>query len=135
MTQIKASYSNDLKVEIVHENGSKITTLAPKQLGEKEPFFSPTDLLAASYVSCILTLIGMEAKKWGVSLEDLKGEVEKEMSPNSPRRVGKLIVRIQCSQSFSLEIREKLEKAALECPVHQSLHPEIRKEFDFVWGI
>ena len=38
------------------------------------------------------------------------------------------------TNEFSFE-KEKLEKAALECPVHHSIHPDISLEVDFVWGL
>jgi putative redox protein len=31
------------------------------------------------------------------------------------------------------EPRGALERAALTCPVHQSLHPEVEKPVTFVW--
>ena len=97
--------------------------------------FSPTDLLAASLGSCMLTLMGLTAKKIGVELDGTTAEIEKEMVSAPQRRIGRLIVRIRSSQSPTDAVRLKLEKAALDCPVFLSLHPEIKKEIDFVWGL
>jgi putative redox protein len=49
--------------------------------------------------------------------------------------LGKIIVHIRSSLSPDSQVREKLEKAALDCPVHHSLHPDIKVEVDFVWGL
>ena len=135
MTKIKIQYLNDLLTECTHESGAVIQTDAPKDSGGKGMVFSPTDLLAASLVSCMVTLMALQAKKLGFSIEGTTAEVEKEMIAAPRRLVGKLIVRIRCPHSPSPQIQEKLERAALECPVHKSLHPDVRQEVDFVWGI
>jgi uncharacterized OsmC-like protein len=137
MTKIKISYAGDFKTECVHESsGAKIPTAAPRDVDvHGGNAFSPTDLLAASLGSCMLTLMGLTAKKIGVELDGTTAEIEKEMVSAPQRRIGRLIVRIRSSQSPTDAVRLKLEKAALDCPVFLSLHPEIKKEIDFVWGL
>lgn len=137
MTKIKISYAGDFKTDCVHEpSGAKIPTDAPRDIDiHGGNAFSPTDLLAASLGSCMLTLMGMTAKKIGVDLHGAVAEVEKEMASAPQRRVGRLIVRIRFSQSLADPVRLQLEKAALNCPVFLSLHPDIKKEVDFVWGL
>ncbi len=135
MTKMKVTYLGDLRTECAHEKGVHIQTDAPKETGGKGEQFSPTDLFAASLATCMLTMMGKAAKQAGVELNGVTAEVEKEMAPAGQRRIGKLIVRIRSSLSLSAPIREKLERAALECPVHHSLHPEIKLEVDFVWGL
>lgn len=136
MTKIKVRYLGDLRTECTHmESGAKILTDAPKDNEGKGEAFSPTDLLAASVASCMLTIMGIAAKKVGFDLTETTAEVEKEMVAAPKRRVGKLIIRIRCHHLPSPQIREKLEQAALQCPVHASLHPEVRQEIDFVWGL
>jgi putative redox protein len=136
MTKIKIQYLGNLRTECTHEeSGVKILTDAPKDNGGEGKAFSPTDLLAASVATCMVTLMGIHAKKLGFTIEETTAEVEKEMVVAPTRRVGKLIIRIRCPHSPSPQVREKLEKAALECPVHKSLHPDVLQEIDFVWGI
>jgi putative redox protein len=36
--------------------------------------------------------------------------------------------------SFDLEYRKKLERAAMTCPVHQSLHPDIAVPVEFIYA-
>ena len=97
--------------------------------------FSPTDLLAVSVASCMITIMGIAAKRWGSSFSETTAEIEKEMGAAPKHRLGKLIIRIRCPHLPSPQIREKLEQAALQCPVHASLHPDIKQEIDFVWGL
>lgn len=137
MTKIKISYRGDFKTECLHEDsGAKIPTTAPKDIDvHGGTAFSPTDLLAASLGSCMLTLMGMSAKKLGIDLQGTTAEIQKEMVSAPQRRIGRLIVRIRSSLSPTEPVRLKLEKAALDCPVFLSLHPDIKKEIDFVWGL
>lgn len=135
MTLIKSRYLGDLRTESTHESGKKLETEAPKESGGKGEAFSPTDLLAASLGTCMLTMMGSAARKLGVDLQGAAAEVEKEMVSAPHRRVGKLKVQIRVPGALDSPIREKLERAALECPVHRSLHPDIRLEIGFVWGL
>lgn len=134
MTQIKIFYLGDLRTECTHESGMKIFTDAPKDNQGKGENFSPTDLLAASLGTCMMTLMGIVARKLGVDLKGMSAEVIKEMANTPHRRIGTLRVRIYSSFSPDSATREKLEKAALECPVHHSLHPDVKIETEFVWG-
>ena len=133
---MKVQYLGDLRTECTHlESGVKILTDAPKDNEGKGMAFSPTDLLAVSVASCMITIMGIAAKKVGFDFSEATAEVEKEMVSAPKRRVGKLIIRIRCPHLPSPQIREKLEQAAIQCPVHASLHPDIKQEIDFVWGL
>ncbi len=123
-----------LRTLCTHENGAAIETDAPKENGGAGHDFSPTDLLAASLGACILTVMEIAARKIGVDFQGAVIDVEKEMAL-SPRRIGKLIVRFRSPHAVSEMQRKELEKAALHCPVHGSLHPEIKLEIDFAWGL
>lgn len=136
MAKFDIQYLGDLRVACKHrDSGAKIEVEAPKESGGKGELFSPTDLLGASLASCILVVMGIAAKKMGLSLDGISAEVEKTMETAPVRKLGKIVVRIRCPRSFSLQEREKLEKAALQCPVHASLHPDIKQEIDFIWGL
>lgn len=135
MTKMKVHYLGDLHTECMHESGAKIETDAPKDNMGRGEAFSPTDLFALSLASCMITLMGIAAKKLGVELKGTTAEVEKEMATAGQRRIGKVIVRIRSSVLPNPQAREKLEKAALDCPVRLSFHPDIKVEVDFVWGL
>lgn len=135
MVKMKVRYLGDLRTECIHEAGARIETDAPKDNFGSGEMFSPTDLVAASLSTCMMTLMAIAAKKIGVDLKGCSAEVEKQMAETAPRRVGKIIVRFRCPLTPSAIEREKLEKAAAQCPVHYSLHPDIKLEYDFVWGL
>lgn len=135
MTRMKAVYKGDLHTEARHESGALIETDAPKDNQGKGECFSPTDLFALSLATCMLTLMGIGAKKLGIDLKGTTAEVEKEMSSAPPRRIGKLAIQIRCPFTLSPEAQSKLEQMAATCPVHASLHPDIKVETHFIWGV
>ena len=130
---MKATYRGDLRVECSHPSGARLETDAPKDNEGKGENFSPTDLLPVALATCMLTLMGITARKLDIDLKDSSMDIEKEML-SAPRRIGKIVVRFHSSASPSSEQREKLEKAALSCPVHHSLHPDILQDIQFTWG-
>jgi putative redox protein len=133
MTKIKATYRGDLRVECKHQSGVCLETDAPKDNEGKGENFSPTDLLPAALATCMLTLMGVAARKLDVDLKGSSIDVDKEMF-SAPRRIGRIVIRFHSILSPSAEVREKLEKAALSCPVHYSLHPDIIQDIHFTWG-
>ena len=135
MTKIDITYTGNLRNRCVHsENKAEIITDAPKDNQGKGELFSPTDLLAASLGSCVLTLMGIAASRLKVDLRGLRLTVEKEMAKAPSRRVGRLVLHIYCPQVFDSTITEQLETAGSRCPVYQSLHPDTKQEYFFHWG-
>ena len=135
MTKTHISYLGDLRTECTHESGAKIQTDAPQDNMGRGKAFCPTDLFATSLGACMMTVMAIEAKKLGVDLKGAEVDVEKQMHIAGKRRVGKLIVRFRSSTLPNGIAREKLERVAVECPVYLSIHPDVKVEVDFVWGL
>ena len=136
MAQIEIYYEGNLSTRSVFpETGEEILTDAPKDNQGEGRHFSPTDLVGVALGSCVLTIMGIVAKKLGVDITGTKASVSKEMATAPARRVGALTVVITSPHRFSAEITEKLEKAGNFCPVHHSLHPDIKQSFTFKWGV
>lgn len=132
MTKLQIFYEGNLHTKIVDSNQSVLFTDAPLDHEGEGKCFSPTDLLAASLGSCIATVMGIFAKKRNLDFPPFHLEVEKEMS-KSPRRVGHLKVELFMKKSYSLEIKQALEKIAHSCPVQLSLHPDVAIEILIHW--
>ncbi len=134
MTKISVSYEGELRTKCVNsENHKVIYTDAPKDNQGKGELFSPTDLLAAALGSCVLTIMGIAARKNGVSLEGTIAQVEKFMEGHPQRRIGKVKIEVH-GPRISTEMQKKLEQAAHLCPVAASLHPDVKQELIFKWG-
>jgi putative redox protein len=134
MVEISIKYLGDLRCEARHEpSGTVITTDAPVDNEGRGESFSPTDLAATSLGACMLTIMGIAARRQGVDLGATTVKVVKEMTPKPPRRIAKLTVVFTVPLSASHEKRAMLEEAARSCPVHLSLHPEVVQEMRFDW--
>ena len=95
--------------------------------------FSPTDLVASALGSCMATVMGIVAKPKEIALEGMVIKVGKHMSADLPRRIVKLEVTIEMPLVTNHPNKELLENAALSCPVHQSLHPDIEVPITWCW--
>jgi putative redox protein len=125
MVAISVKSISATKCELTHAEGHILLTDAPKDIGGDASAFSPTDLVAAGLAACILTTVGMWAKRHDLDISGATAYVEKEMNP-SPRRIGRLPVVVTIpAAALPEEMRERAEKIAHGCPVHASLHPEI----------
>jgi len=68
MITSKVEYLGGLRTEATHiASGNKIITDAPVDNFGKGEAFSPTDLLATSYASCLLTIVGIYCQNHGLS--------------------------------------------------------------------
>lgn len=125
---IRTTYLGQLRAESVHvQSGNKVITDAPIDNKGKGEFFSPTDLLATSLVSCILTIMGIKAEANGFSIDGATGKAWKIMSEN-PRRVAEVVIEYDFS-SCNLGDKEKkiLQALVKVSPVPLSLHPETKQ--------
>lgn len=126
-------YLGDLKVEVTHgPSGTQLITVPPVDNQGDGSSFSPTDLVAAALGTCMLSLIAIVGTRDGLDLSGLAFRAEKHMA-SDPRRIGRIPITLQMPKGLTPEQRKKLENAALTCPVHRSLHPEMEKAVTFVY--
>ena len=135
MVAIQLEYQGELHCKAVHgPSRSELSTDAPRDNRGRGESFSPTDLVATALGSCMLTVMGIMASTLDVDIAGSTATVEKEMTTVPPRRIERLAVRIHVPQVLNEESRQKLERAALTCPVHKSLHPDVQMPIEFSWG-
>ncbi|MBR3603925.1 MAG: OsmC family protein [Elusimicrobiaceae bacterium] len=126
MTKILSTYLADGQTELLHEpTGSKIYTDLPPDNGGKGRLFSPTDLLASAFASCILTIMGKMAERNKENLKGAKIEIDKIMAEN-PRRVGEFVLNISFPADFTQEQKQRYIGAVKACPVHHTLREDIK---------
>ncbi len=134
MVEIRIQYLGDLRCEAAH--GPSHTTLltdAPVDNHGRGESFSPTDLVATALGTCMLTVMGIFAARHGIALAGTKITVQKEMTAVPVRRIARLACEITFPLPPAHPHREALERTALTCPVHQSLHPDVEKPVSFIW--
>ncbi len=130
---IKTIYTGGLRTEATHlDSNTTILTDAPKDNQGNGEAFSPTDLLATSLGSCMLTIMGIAARTHGINIDGTKTEITKIMSAD-PRRVAEIVVVFNFPEGveYSPKERKILEAAAHSCPVSKSLHPELVQNVTF----
>ena len=127
-------YNGELRTTCTHlQSGSPFETDAPTDNKGRGERFSPTDLLATSLATCMLTVMGIKARSLGFDLNGIKIDVEKKMKPD-PRRVAgiNLFYSIPEDLKLSDEHIALLKDIAINCPVQKSIHPDIEVNID--WG-
>jgi uncharacterized OsmC-like protein len=127
-------YEGDLRTTCTHlRSGSDFETDAPVDNNGKGERFSPTDLMATSLATCMITVMGIKARSMGFDLNGVKVEVEKIMKAN-PRRVGGINLFFQIPGSLDVDDRSRniLKQTGINCPVQYSIHPDIEVNID--WG-
>lgn len=132
METARTIYSGNLRTEAMHiGSGVTITTDAPVDNQGKGEFFSPTDLVAASLASCMLTIIGIAARTHGFSIDGTEAAITKIMLSN-PRRIGEVKVEFNFPDiSYTDKQKEIIERAGRSCPVALSLHPDLKQNISF----
>ena len=119
---MQQGHTGDLRCEAEHgPSGAVIRTETPLD-GERDPeAFGPTDLVAAYVGTCILTVMGIVARRRGWDLMGASVDVEKTMASEGPRRIGHLHVQISLPKGLDDDQRTLLQRAADTCPVKREL--------------
>jgi putative redox protein len=133
--KISCEYLGDLRVRAQHgPSGNELLTDAPIDNQGKGEAFSPSDLAATAVGTCILTILGIQAKSLGADFRGARVDVEKHMTSTPPRRIARLDIRISMPAGIPEDLRPRLIRAAEACPVKQSLHPDIVIAMEWSWG-
>ena len=130
----KVTYLGGLRTTCEHlKSGNSFITDAPTDNNGKGEAFSPTDTVATALASCMLTVMGIKAETLeSVNLEGSVALINKIMSAN-PRRIARIEIQLDLKGVAADKDRKILENTANTCPVHNSLHPDIKKEIHFNW--
>ncbi len=135
MIQITIDYRGDLRCQATHgPSQNTVITDAPVDNHGRGESFSPTDLVATALGTCMATVMGIFAQRHDIDLRGMKVTVQKEMTQVPMRRIARLPTEIVVPLAATHPQREALERAALTCPVHQSLLAEIEKPVTFLWS-
>jgi putative redox protein len=128
-------YNSDLRTTCTHlRSGSSFETDAPVDNNGKGERFSPTDLMATSLATCMLTVMGIKARTMGFDLNDIRVEVLKIMKAD-PRRVSGIGLTFHIPaplKDIDDKTRAILKHTGDTCPVMKSIHPDIEVTVD--WG-
>ena len=135
MVSIDVAYDGDLHCEATHgPSGDRLVTDAPTDNHGRGEAFSPTDLVATGLATCILTIIGIQARERDIDVSGMTASVEKHMTQDGPRRIARLVTTVRIPRTFDAATQRRLRAAARGCPVHRSLRSEVEAPIHFEWG-
>ncbi|HEY4652227.1 MAG TPA: OsmC family protein [Pontibacter sp.] len=134
MATIQSKYSGDLRTTAQHlASGNTVITDAPVDNNGRGEAFSPTDLVCAALGSCMMTIMGILAKRSNIAIEGMEIETTKIMAAE-PRRIAEVILTFKMpANNYTAKEKAMLEHAARTCPVALSLHPDIKQTVSFVY--
>lgn len=127
-------YLGELRTQATHiRSGNKIITDAPLDNHGKGEAFSPTDLVSAALLSCMMTVIGIMANTHQVDVSGMSGEVLKVMGTD-PRRITEIHIQLRFPRDYKEHDRVLIERTARTCPVAKSLHPDLIQDIQFIYA-
>lgn len=133
--KISCEYLGELRVRSTHgPSGNELLTDAPLDNQGKGEAFSPTDLATTALATCILTILGIQARSLGLDFRGLTILAEKHMTTQPPRRIARIDLQISMPAGIAEELRPRLIRAAEACPVKQSLHPDLEVVMTWQWA-
>ncbi len=109
------------------QSGTVVLTDAPVDNKGKGEVFSPTDLMATSLGSCMLTIMGIAAQEHGFSIDGSTATVTKIMA-SDPRRIAEIKIDITFPEVYSEKHKKILTIISKTCPVALSLHPDLKQD-------
>lgn len=132
MVTSTVEYLGNLRTKCTHlQSGMEIVTDAPVDNNGKGEAFSPTDLAATAYASCMITIIGIFCEANGLHFKHAKAQVQKVMGSN-PRRISKVVIEMDLSgNNWSDTDAEKVIRAGKNCPVAKTFSEGVEIEFSF----
>jgi len=134
MVEMKLVYEGGLHTTALHgPSSASLETDAPVDNQGKGEAFSPTDLLATSLASCMLTTMAIVGDREGWKIDGARARVEKHMQLEPRRRVARVVVELDMPAGLAPAARSRLEETARGCPVAESLHPDTIVDLSMRW--
>ncbi len=126
-------YIGNKRTQATHlKSNTIIETDAPVDNNGKGEKFSPTDLLATSLASCMITIMSIIAERENIPLE-AEADLTKVMT-DQPRRVSEIHIELKIKNNdYTDKQKQMIQNAAYTCPVAKSLHPDIQQKINIIW--
>lgn len=131
MKTASVRYLGELRTECTHlGSGTTIITDAPLDNHGKAEAFSPTDLVATSLASCVMTIMGIYCQSHNIPFVAAEATIEKYMA-SDPRRISKIVLDLDLSGNDWDELtKKKVIAAGKACPVARTLEGNVSLELN-----
>ena len=111
--------------------GKTIETDATKDHGGEDTSYSPVDLTLAALVNCTGTLMAIKARSIGLDTTGMTLSGDYAMVPG---RIGSVTISADIPCAPDEKGRQGIIRAANNCPVRKSLHPDIGITLTLNWS-
>ena len=126
-------YIADTRVELTHlASGAALVTDPAREHRGGGTSFSPMDLAACALGTCAMTIMTIVAARLGADLSGMRMEVRHALAADR-RRIASVGITLHLPAGVPGSARPQLEAAAHNCPVRNSLHPDVKVTLDFVY--
>ncbi len=127
--KVTLTYDKSFCAELKLPNQSSLIIGAPCQGGKAEAL-SPKDLFAASYGSCVIMVMDIVAKKAGFDIVGANITVSPVWTQDGSQ-LAEVNTAVVLPRQLSEEQLDVLREGAHNCPIHNSLLPEIKTTLTF----
>jgi uncharacterized OsmC-like protein len=127
--KVTLTYDKSFCAELKLPDQSSLTIGAPCQGGKAEAL-SPKDLFAASYGSCVIMSMDISAKKNGFDIAGANITVSPVWASDK-LQLAEVNASVVLPRQLSQEQLDVLREGGHNCPIHNSLLPEIKTTLTF----
>ena len=126
---VRFSYEGNMRCVAT---GAGLTIDAPKASGGQGQGPCPVDLLGYAHGACVAMVMAMVAQRDHLDLKGMKVESRVQLAEGPSRKVASIQARFILPRKVSAADLAKLQRAAGTCPVHNSLHPDVKVSIEVV---
>lgn len=132
MITSEVKYLGNLRTVCKHvQSETEIVTDAPVDNKGKGEAFSPTDLVATAYASCMITIMGIFCNEHEINFDYAEAKVQKIMG-TAPRRIERIVIELDLTgNNWAEETAERVLRAGKACPVAKTLGDNVAVDFTF----
>lgn len=134
MATSTVEYLGNLRTNCTHlASNTSFLTDAPTDHNGKGEAFSPTDILATSYASCMMTIMGIYCEKNNIPFFKGNATVSKIMESN-PRRVGRIEIEMNLKgNDWDQKTTQKVIAAGKACPIAKTIGDNIEIVLSYIY--
>jgi len=134
MITSEVKYLGNLRTACTHvQSGTEIITDAPVDNKGRGEAFSPTDLVATAYASCMITIMGIFCNEHEINFDHADAKVQKIMG-TAPRRIERIVIELDLTgNNWTAETAERVLRAGKACPVAKTLGDNVAVDFTFTY--
>ena len=109
----------------------RVAVDAPTTCGGSGESFSPKDVFAAAYGSCVIMSMEIAARKRGFDIAGAKINVSVGMTKEGIPQINTIDATVVLPRQYTEEELAIMQRGAEYCPIHHVVRPEVKKTLTF----